>query len=267
MLFDSHAHLNFQDFSQDWRAVIDDCQKNQVWLVNVGAQFETSKKAVEIAGQYEKGVWAAAGLHPIHVLGSDFHPEDFFEGDYRDLIDSSKKVVAIGETGLDFYHSDKTIAKQKEVFLKHLNLAKEFDLPVILHSRNSQDGQEDAYEEILKILKQENFTRGVIHCFGGTAKQALEFLRLGFFVGFTGVVTFDKTGQTAEAIKNLPLDAILIETDCPYLAPKPHRGERNRPQYVEFVAKKIAEIKGEEYNKVVKQTAENAMELFGLIMN
>ena len=264
MLFDSHAHLNFQDFAADWQEVIDDCQKNKIWLNNVGSQLETSKRAVEIAGQYETGVWAAAGLHPIHVLGGDFHPEEFVEQDYRDLIKSSKKIVALGETGLDFYHSDKTIIRQKEVFIKHLNLAKEFGLPAILHSRNSQDGSKNAYEEILKILKQENFGRGVIHCFGGTAKQALEFLRLGFFVGFTGVVTFDKTGQTAEAIKNLPLDAILIETDCPYLAPEPHRGERNRPQYVEFVARKIAEIKGVEYDKIVKQTGENAIELFKL---
>ena len=264
MLFDSHAHLNFQDFAADWQEVIDDCQKNKIWLNNVGSQLETSKRAVEIAGQYETGVWAAAGLHPIHVLGGDFHPEEFVEQDYRDLIKSSKKIVALGETGLDFYHSDKTIIRQKEVFIKHLNLAKEFGLPAILHSRNSQDGSKNAYEEILKILKQENFGRGVIHCFGGTAKQALEFLRLGFFVGFTGVVTFDKTGQTAEAIKNLPLDAILIETDCPYLAPKPHRRERNRPQYVEFVARKIAEIKGVEYDKIVKQTGENAIELFKL---
>lgn len=264
MIIDSHAHLNFEDFQSDWSQVIANCQKEKVWLINVGSQLATSKKAVEIAKNYEKGVYAAVGLHPIHVSGSNFQPEAFNIDDYRDLIKNSKKVVAVGETGLDFYHDTKNIDNQKKAFTKHLNLAKEFDLPVILHARNSQDGKKDAYQEILKILKQENFSRGVIHCYGGTIDEAKEFLDLGFYVGFTGVITFPKTDELAEIIKEVPLERILVETDCPYLAPVPHRGERNRPEYVKFVAQKIAEIRQMEYNKIEKQTIENTIKLFNL---
>ena len=188
--------------------------------------------------------------------------------DYQDLIKSSKKIVAIGETGIDFFHDDKNFAKQKEVFNQHLDLAKEFNLPVIIHARNSRDGKNNAYQEIIKILKERNHSTssgwqtGVIHCFGGSVSEALEFLKLGFFIGFTGVITFDKAGNLAEVINQLPLDSILIETDAPYLAPNPFRGQRNQPQYVQYVAEKIAEIKKIEYNQVCAATAENAKKLF-----
>ncbi|MFA6410407.1 MAG: TatD family hydrolase [Candidatus Buchananbacteria bacterium] len=264
MLFDSHAHLNFEDFQNDWQSVIADCQKNNISVVNVGSQLETSQKAVAIANQFKQGVYAAIGLHPIHTVGSSFHPQEFNLADYQNLISQSKKIVAIGETGIDFYHDSKNFDNQKKVFIQHLNLAKEFGLPVILHARNSKDGKNDAYDEILQILKKENTTKGVIHCFGGTTKQALAFLQQGFFVGFTGVITFAKTDNLAEVIRNLPLEAILIETDCPYLAPEPFRGQRNQPQYVRYVAEKIAQIREIEYNKVEKQTFANATNLFNI---
>jgi len=266
MLIDSHSHLNFEDFKDDWQEVIANCQKEKVLMINVGSQLATSRRAIEIAEKFESGVYAAIGLHPIHVSGSDFHPEAFNVDNYRDLIRSSKKVVAIGETGLDFFHSDKNIDNQKKAFIKHLKLAQEFSLPVILHARNSKDGQFDAYEEILSEIERsrDREIRGVIHCFGGTTKQAKAFLELGFFIGFTGIVTFDKTGQLEEVIKVLPLEAILIETDCPYLAPEPKRGERNRPEYVRLVAEKIAKIRGLSYNEIEKQTVKNAINLFNL---
>jgi TatD DNase family protein len=264
MLFDSHAHLNFEDFIPDWQAVIADCRENDVWLVNVGAQYKTSERAIEIAEKYPQGVYAAVGLHPIHTLGSKFHPEEFKADDYRRLIRSSKKVVAIGETGIDFFHDPDNIGQQAELFRQHLRLAKEFGLPLIIHARNSKDGTKDAYNAILDILKKESGIRGVIHCFSGTVEQAQAFLKLGFYVGFTGIITFDKTGRLAAVIDSLPLEAILIETDCPFLAPEPHRGERNQPQYVQFVAEKIAMIKEIGYNEVVSQTGKNAFNLFNL---
>lgn len=264
MIIDSHAHLNFDDFKKDYQQIISDCRQGDVWMINVGAQLQTSRRAVEIAEEYQTGIFAAIGLHPIHISGSSFHPEAFHIDDYRALLNNSKKIVGIGETGLDFFHSVDNIENQKKVFVKHINLAKEFDLPLIIHSRNSKNGNQDAYSEILEILKRENFKKGVIHCFGGKVKQALDFLDLGFYVGFTGVITFDKTGLLAEVVKSLPLEAILVETDCPYLAPAPHRGERNRPEYVEFVAKKIAEIKEVDYNKIKQQTAANTIKLFNL---
>ena len=175
-----------------------------------------------------------------------------------------KKVVAIGETGLDFFHDSKNFSNQKTIFIQHLDFAKEIGLPVILHARNSRDEKNDVYEEILKILKTENINQGVIHCFGGTVQQALAFLERGFFVGFTGNITFPKTQVLAEVIKALPLEAILIETDCPYLAPQSVRGQRNLPIYVRYVAEKIAEIRGISYNKIVEQTFNNAIKLFKL---
>ena len=155
MLVDSHAHVNFEDFKSDWQEVIANCLKENVWLNNVGAQYQTSRRAVEIAGQYDQGVYASVGLHPIHVVGSDYHPEDFEVSAYEALIKSSDKVVAIGETGIDFYHDASNFANQKQVLIGQLNLAKSFDLPVILHARNSQDGKKNAYEEIIKVIREQ----------------------------------------------------------------------------------------------------------------
>ncbi len=264
MLIDSHAHVNFEEFNSDWQDVIKDCQKNQIGLINVGSQLATSQRAIEISQNYESGVWSAIGLHPIHVLGSAFHPENFDPKKYRELIKSSKKVVALGETGLDFFHEIETFEKQKEVFIEHINLAKEFDLPLIVHSRNSKANKKDAYEEIIKIIIKEKYFKGVIHCFGGSVLQALKFQDLGFFVGFTGIITFDKTGILAQVVSQLSLDRVLVETDCPYLAPMPFRGQRNQPQYVRYVAEKIAEIKDLNYNIVAEQTEKNTKNLFKL---
>lgn len=262
MIIDSHSHLNFEAFDADRQEVIQDCQVQKTWMINVGAQLATSRLAVEIAEKYEQGVYAAIGLHPIHVSGSDFHPEAFNADDYRALAKSSGKVVALGETGIDFFHSDHNFDIQKKVFTKHLDLARELGLPVIVHGRNSKDGVKDAYQKILSILNEANFNRGVIHCYGGNVDQVLEFAKLGFYIGFTGIVTFDKTGQLAKIIDSLPLNAILIETDCPYLSPEPYRGKRNQPQYVKHVAEKIAEIKGIKYNEVVEATVKNSFDLF-----
>ncbi|OGY46119.1 MAG: hypothetical protein A3A24_01045 [Candidatus Buchananbacteria bacterium RIFCSPLOWO2_01_FULL_46_12] len=269
MLVDSHCHLNFSDFAEVWQSIIADCQQKNIWLINVGSQLQTSQRAVEIAEQYPQGVYASVALHPIHVLGSESYPEDFILDRYESLIKKSKKVVAVGETGIDFFHSDKILEKQKEVFISHLNLALRFNLPVIVHGRNSQDGTKNAYEEILKILRQVQTNtggqlRGVIHCYGGNLEQAHQFLDVGFYVGFTGIVTFKNAKDLQAVAQTLPLDRILIETDAPYLAPEPYRGQRNYPQYVELVAKKIAELKQIDYNKVVEQTAQNAIQLFKL---
>ncbi|NUM25476.1 MAG: TatD family hydrolase [Candidatus Buchananbacteria bacterium] len=262
MIIDTHAHVNFEAFESDWQEVIADCQQHEIWMINVGAQLATSRRAVDIAQQYERGVYAAIGLHPIHVSGSEFHPEAFNVDDYRALVLSSKKIVAIGETGIDFFHSDSNFENQKKVFTKQIRLAKEFDLPIIIHGRNSKDGTKDAYQEILNIVKTEKYNRGVVHCYGGNLSQALEFSELGFYVGFTGIVTFDKTGKLPEIASKISLSSMLIETDSPYLAPEPHRGKRNQPQYVRQVAEKIAEIKSVSYTTVVEEMTKNSFNLF-----
>ncbi|MBN1779097.1 MAG: TatD family hydrolase [Candidatus Buchananbacteria bacterium] len=266
MLIDSHAHLNFEGFDQSWRQVAQDCLANDVWVINIGAQLATSKKAVEIAESFPQGIFAAVGLHPLHVLGGQFHPEEFNVDDYQRLIDSSKRVVALGETGIDFYHLDSNFEKQKEVFLQHIDLARKNDLALIVHARNSKDGSKNAYQEILQVIKQyrDKEIRGVIHCFGGSLEEAKKFLELGFYVGFTGVVTFKNAKELKEVAKQIPLDKLLIETDSPYLAPEPFRGKSNQPQYVRYVAEHIAEIRQISYNEVVEATSQNAIKLFGL---
>lgn len=264
MLFDSHAHLNFEEFNDTWRDVAGDCLANQIGVVNVGAQMATSQRAIAIAKAFDQGIYAAVGLHPIHVQGSDFHPEDFEDKKYADLIQSSPKVVAIGETGIDFFHSKINLAKQREVFVQQINLAKEYDKALIIHSRNSQDGKLLAYPEILGIVKKEKVKRAVVHCFGGTVKDAEAFLALGFYIGFTGIVTFKNATVIQEIAKTMPLERLLVETDAPYLAPEPYRGDRNKPQYVRYVAEKVAELRGISYNEVVTQTSKNTINLFGL---
>ena len=264
MLFDSHCHLNFESFDKTWRDVIDECRAADTQVVIVGAQYATSQKAVDIAMQYDRGVYAAVGLHPIHVLGSDFHPEEFNSDEYEKFITGSNRVVAVGETGIDFYHSDSNFEKQKEVFIKQIELAKKHSLPLIVHSRNSRDNTKNAYAAILEILKQAEYSRGVIHCFGGTLEEANAFINHGFYIGFTGTVTFKQSKELQNVAAHLPLDRILIETDSPYLAPEPHRGKENKPPYVRHVAEKIAEIRHIEYTEVTRQTSINAINLFGL---
>lgn len=262
MLFDSHAHVNFEKFHDDWKAVLDDCQKQSIYVVNIGSQLETSSRGVDLAEKYEKGVYSAIGLHPTHTHEKE-HIFDYKK--YSELIRSSKKVVAVGETGIDFYHSTEHFEIQKEVFLQHIRLAKEFDLALVIHGRNSQDGKIHCYEEIFKIVKKEKVKRAVVHCFIGNREEAKLFLDLGYYIGITGIVTFKNAPALHEIAKDIiPLKQLLVETDCPYLAPEPYRGKRNQPQYVEYVARKIAELKGKEYEDVAKITFDNAKNFFNI---
>lgn len=268
MLFDSHAHVNFEGFADDAEAVLADCQAKDVWLVNVGSQLATSRQAIMLAEHYPQGVYAAVGLHAIHV--SD-QPEPFRAEDYAELIESSKKVVAVGETGVDYYRlpegrEEAEVQRQREVFVESLRLARKYDKALIMHTREHPTKPPAAYADLLNILSSEQgagLPRGVIHCFLGTLEEAQQFIALGFYVGVTGIVTFSKKAERLQTVvAALPMEKILIETDSPYLAPEPHRGERNTPQYVEFVARKIAQLKGVTYEQVADQTAKNASELF-----
>jgi TatD DNase family protein len=209
-------------------------------------------------------VYAAVGLHPIHTPGGSSNPEEFDFDEYKALASSSKKVVAVGETGIDFFHDETNVASQAEVFKQHIRLAKELDLAVIIHGRNSRDGRKNAYAKIYEIVKAEGISRAVVHCYGGTWEEAQRFVDLGLKIGFTGIITFPKTQSLADIARRLSAEQILIETDCPYLAPEPHRGQQNMPQYVRFVAEKIAEIRGISYNEIAEQTRRNAEVLFNI---
>lgn len=270
-LIDTHTHVNFQAFAKDADSVIERALEEGVWMINAGTQFETSRKAVELAESYGDGVYAAVALHPIHLFGhhvdeeeTSFNAadEEFAPEAYKDLILSSNKVVGIGEFGLDYYRMPEGIdekivkEKQQEVFLQHLALAKAVDKPVMIHCR-------DAYGQLASLLQENRYDGpGEIHCFTGTWPEAKPFLEMGFYIALNGIVTFDKTGRSKEVVKNLPLQQMILETDAPYLTPLPHRGKRNEPSYVKHVAQKIAEIKGVDVEEVERVTTENARKLY-----
>jgi TatD DNase family protein len=241
-------------------------------MVNVGSQYDTSRRAVEMAEKYKEGVYAAIGLHPIHLSEGIFKTkidkeeisfptrEEFFNYDgYKELA-SSKKVVAIGEIGLDYYYKPKTKVKlevfknkQKEVFLKQLDLAKELNLPVIFHCRS-------AHDEMIEILEDQQGLKGVVHCFTGTLEQAQRYLEIGLYLGFNGIIF---KLNLDEVIKKTPLDKVLLETDCPYLTPAPMAG-RNEPLYVKYVAEKVVNLKNLSYKELAQITTENAKKLFNI---
>ncbi len=274
---DIHAHTNFTAFDADREAVVKRALNAGVWMINIGTQQDTSKKAVEMTKEFPEGVYAIIGLHPIHVNPS-FHDKDELGDDvkgftsrgetfdkdfYRKLAkEGGKKVVGIGECGLDYYRapSEEEHKRQKEAFIAQIELALELDLPLMLHVRN-------AYRDVLDILKlyKQKFgdkLRGDAHFFAGTVDEAKEFLDLGFHLSYTGVVTFAK--QYIELVKATPHDRIMSETDCPYVAPHPERGKRNEPFFVTHIADKIAGIQGVLPVECRKQLVENAFKLFKL---
>ncbi|HNZ86490.1 MAG TPA: TatD family hydrolase [bacterium] len=266
MLIDTHAHLNFKAFEDNLDEVVKRCEELKMSVINVGAQYETSKKAVEIT-KY-KNFYASLGLHPIHVFD-----EDFVLDEYKKIY--TDKVLAIGETGLDYFHSPKSeennkpitpkvISKQIEVFEEHIKLAKELDLPLILHGRNSKDDftLQTVYFDIFKILENHKYLNGVFHCFSGSLMEAKTIIDNEMYIGFTGIITYPNAQDLRDIVNYLPLDRILIETDSPYLAPQKYRGKTNEPIYVEEVARQIAEIKNLSLEKVIDTTWENAKKLF-----
>jgi TatD DNase family protein len=264
MLFDSHAHLNFKAFDEDRDAVIARCRDANMLVMNVGAAYATSKSAAELATNQEF-CYASIGLHPIHI-----YDEEFNVSAYQALIDGNPKIRAIGECGFDLWHVKRDDLpledikeKQKTVFEQHINLALKNDLALIIHGRN---GAEDltAYKSIYEVVERKKVKRAVVHCYGGDLEEAMMFAGQGFYIGFTGIVTFDKTGKLDEIIQALTLEQILIETDAPYLTPVPYRGTRNEPPYVIEVAKHIAKVKNVSVEGVVATTGENAKRLYGI---
>lgn len=265
---DIHGHLNFAAYDNDREETIKRTLENDTWAISVGTQKDTSQKAVEIAEKHE-GIFAIIGLHPIHT-GKSFHDEEElgqggkeftsrgedFDFDYYKKLGESKKVLAIGECGLDYYRLEAdSREKQKKAFIAQIELANSLNKPLMLHIRN-------AYSDALSILKKYSKVRGNSHFFAGSWLEAREFLDMGYSLSFTGVVTFARSYD--EIIKNAPLDRIMSETDCPFVAPVPYRGKRNEPAYVSEVVKKIAEIKGEDFEKVRAQLVENAIKFFNI---
>jgi TatD DNase family protein len=275
---DTHAHMNFHIYEQDIHDVITRTLNNDVAVINIGTQQSTSKQTVFLANKHDH-LYAIIGLHPIHTtetlhdtqeLGNNAQEftsrAEVFDTDfYKNLAQSSLKVVGIGECGLDYYRiNSETKSIQEIAFRKQIELALELDLPLMLHVRPSQDSF-DAYYDVLDILreykKNNQQLRGQTHFFAGTPQIAQEFMTLGFYISFTGVITFAK--MYTELVASVPLDMILSETDAPYVTPVPFRGQRNEPIHVREIVKKIAEIKKIDEQKVADTIKENVKKLYG----
>lgn len=254
MIFDSHAHYDSGQFDEDRDEILNSMQENGVGtIVNSAADWDSVTEVVELAEKYPF-VYAAVGLHPDEV--GDLDEERFA---YLKAQCQKEKVVAVGEIGLDYYWDNESHDVQKKWFIRQLELARELDLPVIIHSR-------DAAEDTLKIMKEHGQgLRGVIHCFSYSKELAREYVKMGFYIGVGGVVTFKNGKKLKEIVEEIPLERILLETDCPYLAPVPFRGKRNSSLYIPYIAEEIANLKGVTYEEVVAQTELNAKKLFGII--
>jgi TatD DNase family protein len=252
-LVDTHAHLDDRQFDDDRAEAIERSFAAGVRrIITVGTDLNSSRAAVALAQQCDS-IYAAVGVHPHDA--AQVGPDSL-----QKLLQyaGNERVVAIGEIGLDFYRNLSPHHRQKEVFVAQLELARQADKPVIIHDR-------DAHAETTAILRQQGKSwRGVLHCFSGDREMALAVIQMGFYISFAGPVTFDNARRLQELARELPLERMLIETDCPYLAPQPRRGQRNEPAYVRWVAEKIASLRGIPLERVAEVTTENARQLFGL---
>lgn len=272
---DAHAHMNFSAYDEDRDDVIKRALDNDVWMINVGTKEKTSKDAVDLANKYDKGVYAIVGLHPVHTnksfhdkeeIGEEGEPfnssGEVFNFDFYKKLCEDKKVVGIGECGLDYYRidGDEKIYKEKQAaaFISQIDLALEYDLPLMIHCRNAYDDTLDILETYKKVSGDS--LRGNFHFFAGSLEEAKRILDLGFTMSFTGVITF--TEDYRKLIEYLPIDRILSETDCPYVTPAPYRGQRNEPLHVREVVKKIAEIKGLSLEDTEMQIVKNIKGFF-----
>lgn len=255
MLFDSHAHLDASRFNEDRDEVIKRAFDQGVkFIMNPGADFESSVAAVELAEKYDF-MYAAVGIHP--------HDADSLDDMMLSLIKAmarKKKVKAIGEIGLDYYYEYSERDVQQYWFRKQLQLAKELKLPVIVHDRDSN-------QDVFDILREvDSFETGVLlHCYSGSAELARQYVKLGAYISIAGPVTFKNSRKLLDVVKTVPLERLMIETDSPYLTPVPFRGKRNESSYVRYVAEKIAEIKEISYDEVANATTNNAKKFFNIV--
>ncbi len=278
---DTHAHLNLSAFKDDVATVAERCQEERVAMINIGTKLSTSQRAVELAEQYEH-CYAMVGLHPIQTTPGHHDEEEVGEGsqpftskgevfapdEFRALAKQSSKVVGIGECGFDYYHNAAdTYEVQEANFIEQIKLANELQLPLMIHTREPKPGEasptgRSAYDDVYDILKTYATVPGNIHFYAGSYEQAKRFIDIGFTVSFTGVITFAQVYE--EVVRAVPLEFMHAETDCPYVAPVPYRGQRAEPWYVIEVVRKIAMIKGLDESVVAAQLRSNAERLYGI---
>ena len=280
-LIDTHCHIHFPPYDEDRAEVLARMKERNIWGITIGTGLKNSEAGLRFA-EATDGVWATVGLHPEHVT-SDYHdenegekPEKFVTQEQLvEIASTSPKCVAIGETGLDWYRIDAALdveqakTEQEKVLHEHLRASYELDLPLVFHCR-------EALTRLAEILQEEwnagRKPRGVVHSFTGTWDEAKPLLDLGLHIAVNGIATFPpKMGSDPDkaidrTIEHIPLERLLLETDAPYLAPAPHRGQRNEPAYVEEVAKHVADVRGISLKDIAEQTTQNAITLFGLIV-
>ena len=250
MLFDTHAHLNDPAFDEDREALMAGLAQKGIGLVmNAGCSLQSSKDIIKMAERYP-WLYASVGSHPD---SADEVNEEVIE-QYRQLC-CHEKVKAIGEIGLDYYYEDIPREIQKNAFRMQMALANELDMPVIIHER-------EAHDDGMRIVKEFPKVKGVFHCYSGSAEMARQLVNMGWYIGFTGVLTFKNARKAVETAASIPLDRIVLETDCPFMAPEPYRGKRNDPGYLPKMAEKLAEIRGISLEEAIAATTENAKRLY-----
>ena len=252
LLFDSHAHYNDKRFTEDRDALLESMASLGVgYIANIGCSVQSSRESIALAEQYPF-VYAAVGIHPHDAEEADENDVDVLR-----VLAAHEKVRAIGEIGLDYYYNNSPRDVQKDWFHRQMVLARELKMPVIIHDR-------DAHGDCYDICRAYPDVTGVFHCYSGSFEYAKLVLNLGYMLSFTGVITFKNAQKFEEIIRYAPLDRIMVETDCPYLAPEPMRGKRNHSGYMRYTAEKIAEIKGISFDEAAEATTRNAMRFYGV---
>lgn len=253
MIFDTHAHYDDESFDSDRDELLKSLFSGSVCgIVNASVDLKSSEKSLELANMYPK-MYAAVGIHPENIR-EDSVLEDILL--LEDLINKNKKIVAIGEIGLDYHFNHENKVAQIKLFENQINLSKKYNLPVLVHDR-------DAHGDTLQILKNYK-PKGIVHCFSGSLEMAKEVVKLGMYLGIGGVVTFKNAKNIVDVVKNIPLENLVFETDAPYLAPTPFRGKRCNSSYIEFVAKKVSEIKNIDIEEVYSSAVKNAKSIFDI---
>ena len=251
-IIDSHCHLDFKDFNTDFFQVLDRARSNGVvGMQTICTKISDFDSILSIASN-QKNIWCSIGTHPHNTEEDKVSLEQVYN------LSDHKKVIGIGETGLDLYYKNSNVAIQKESFLKHIKISKETGLPLIIHAREADD-------EIIDLLNSENKNKnikGVIHCFTSSKNMAEKILKMGMYISFSGIITFKNADNIRECCKIVPTDRILIETDAPYLAPVPNRGKRNEPSFIVDTLKMIADLKGMDITEMAKITTNNFFNLF-----
>jgi len=249
--FDTHCHLDFEQFDKDRDEVIKRAKENNVeYILNVGTDIESSKKVIEISEKYDF-IYSSVGIHPLNV--SEYNIQDLKE---IEKLVKHNKVKAIGETGLDFYYSKENKEKQKDFFVAQVEIAGKYNLPLIIHQRESKN-------ELIEIIEKVKLPEKVVfHCFGGDNQLSEYCNKKGFFISFTGILTFKNAKNVKEVAKNYPVERIMVETDAPFLAPVPHRGKRNEPFMVKYIVEEISKLKKMDINELAEIIFKNSLNFF-----